>query len=267
MSERIVVEVGRRGKLLVGEPYFAPGTPLVLDRKRLGDAHPGDLAVVRPGRGRARVERVVGPASSLAAVLEALLEQEGLRAPFEPYDPPEPPLEGRTDLRDLVTFTVDPDTAKDFDDAISARAEGGGIRVWVHIADVSAFVPAGTPARHRRLAPRQLRLRARPRRADAPAASSRTIAAACARTSTGSASPSRCCSTRSSTPGEPLFYRSVIRSDERLTYGRAQAILAGADRPDVRRASARRLRWQTGSRASFAAAASRAARSASSRRS
>ena len=158
----------------------------MLDRKRLADVHAGDLAVVRPGRGRARVERVVGPASSLAAVLEALLEQEGLRAPFEPYEPPEPPLEGRTDLRDLVTFTVDPDTAKDFDDAISARAEGDAIRIWVHIADVSAFVPAGSPldigASHRgnsvyvpgRVAPMLPR-------------SSRTTAAACARTSTGSA--------------------------------------------------------------------------------
>ena len=41
-----------------------------------------------------------------------------------------------------MTITIDPPTAKDFDDAISAeRLEGGAIRVWVHIADVAAHVP------------------------------------------------------------------------------------------------------------------------------
>jgi len=225
--------VGRRGKLLVGEPYFAPGTALVLDRKRLAGAHPGDLAVVRPARGRAPVERVVGPASSLATVLEALLEQEGLRAPFEPYEPPEPTLVGRTDLRDLVTFTVDPDTAKDFDDAISARAEDGGIRIWVHIADVSAFVPSGSPldigASHRGTSvyvPGRVAPMLPPQLADDRCSLRPHV--------------DRLCLT-AEVPfdakldaGEPLFYRSVIRSDERLTYGRAQAILAGADRPDAR---------------------------------
>src|SRR5213075_3027088 len=49
----------------------------------------------------------------------------------------------RRDLTDLPTFTIDPVTAKDFDDAISAQREGDAIRVWVHIADVSAFVRPG----------------------------------------------------------------------------------------------------------------------------
>jgi ribonuclease R len=228
----VVVEVGRRGKLLVGEPYFAPGMPLVLDRKRLGDAHPGDLAVVRPGRGRARVERVVGPASSLAAVLEALLEQEGLRAPFEPYDPPEPSLEGRTDLRDLVTFTVDPDTAKDFDDAISARAEGDGIRVWVHIADVSAFVPSGSPldvgASHRGnsvYVPGRVAPMLPPELADDRCSLRPHVERLCLTVEVPFDAKLDA--------GEPLFYRSVIRSDERLTYGRAQEILAGGEQADV----------------------------------
>ena len=52
---------------------------------------------------------------------------------------------GRTDLRDLPTFTIDPETAKDFDDAISVAGEGDGLRAYVHIADVSYFVAAGTP--------------------------------------------------------------------------------------------------------------------------
>ena len=49
------------------------------------------------------------------------------------------------DLRDLPTFTIDPPTARDFDDAISAeRLDGGVVRVWVHIADVAAHVPPGS---------------------------------------------------------------------------------------------------------------------------
>ena len=144
----VVVEVARRGKLVVGEPFFTPGLPLTLDRHGLGDAGPGDLVVVRKGRGRARLERVLGPAGSIEPVLEGLLVENGLPRGFEPYEPPEPSLEGRVDLRDLLSFTIDPETAKDFDDAISVRREGDGIRVWVHIADVSWFVPAGSPLDH-----------------------------------------------------------------------------------------------------------------------
>jgi ribonuclease R len=54
-------------------------------------------------------------------------------------------LAARHDLRHLPTFTIDPATARDFDDAISAeRLADGRIRVWVHIADVCAHVPPGS---------------------------------------------------------------------------------------------------------------------------
>lgn len=52
----------------------------------------------------------------------------------------------RQDCRDLFTFTIDPDDAKDFDDALSLEIlEGGKVRVGVHIADVSGYVKPGTP--------------------------------------------------------------------------------------------------------------------------
>ncbi len=52
----------------------------------------------------------------------------------------------RMDCRDLFTFTIDPDDAKDFDDALSIeQLEGGRIRVGIHIADVSAYVKPGSP--------------------------------------------------------------------------------------------------------------------------
>jgi ribonuclease R len=216
VSELAVVEIASRGKLVVGEPYFEPAAPVLLDRKQLGDVGPGDLVVVRTGRGRARLDRVLGKADDVEAVLEGLLVEEGLRAPFEPHDVPDPPLEGRVDLRDLPTFTVDPDTAKDFDDAISVRRENGGVRAWVHIADVGAYVPAGTPL-DRGAAERAFSTYVPGRVAPMlPPELSEDVCSlrphADRLTVTVELPPG----------GEPLFYRSIIRSDARLTYGQVE---------------------------------------------
>jgi ribonuclease R len=52
-----------------------------------------------------------------------------------------PDIKGREDLRDVFTFTIDPDDAKDFDDALSVeKLPGGDVRIGVHIADVGAYV-------------------------------------------------------------------------------------------------------------------------------
>lgn len=54
-------------------------------------------------------------------------------------------LQGRVDCRRHRVVTIDPDDAKDFDDAICLeRAEQGQWRLWVHIADVSHYVKPGT---------------------------------------------------------------------------------------------------------------------------
>ena len=231
VSDFVVVELQKRGRLVVGEPYFTPGVPLVLDKHGLGDAGPGQLAVVSKGRGRARLQHSLGPADRIESVLEALLHDAGLRREHEPFDLPEPSFEGRTDLRDLLTFTIDPETAKDFDDAISAVAEGDGVRVWVHIADVSWFVPAGSPldrgASERALSTYVPGL-------VAPMLPHELADDAC------SLRPhvDRLCVTvevpfdASLEPGEPAFYRSVIRSNARLTYGQAERILSGEEGAD-----------------------------------
>jgi ribonuclease R len=211
----------------MGEPYFVPGTPVAVDRKGLGAAEPGDLVSVTTGRGRARVERVVGSAKRIEHVLEALLVEEGLCEGFEPHDVPEPSFEGRADLRELTTFTVDPDTAKDFDDAISVRRERDGVRIWVHIADVSYFVTAGSPLD-----------RGAYERGNsvyvpglvAPMLTHELADDAC------SLRPhqDRLCLTVEIAPGgEPSFYRSVIRSRERFTYAQVQRILEGAEQHEL----------------------------------
>lgn len=51
----------------------------------------------------------------------------------------------RWDMRDILTFTIDPKDAKDFDDALSIRKlENGLWEIGVHIADVSHYVKPGT---------------------------------------------------------------------------------------------------------------------------
>lgn len=50
--------------------------------------------------------------------------------------------EGRRDMRSVATCTIDPETAQDYDDALSIKALGNGLfELGIHIADVSHFVP------------------------------------------------------------------------------------------------------------------------------
>jgi ribonuclease R len=222
-----------------------PGVPVTLDRKGLGDAGPGDLAVVRTGRGRAKLERVLGKASDIQVVLEGLLVHTGSRTEFEPYT--EPPQSGaRVDLRDLLALTIDPETAKDFDDALSIQEEDGGYRAWVHIADVSAYVAAGSPL-------------------DAGAAErafTTYVPGLAAPMLPPQLADDRCslrpnedrlCVTVELPPsGEPRFYRTIIRSRARLTYGQAERreaepdVSAALDRIDRLTAGMRERRFARG---------------------
>ena len=60
-------------------------------------------------------------------------------------NPTKKEIASRRDFRDVLTFTIDPADAKDFDDALSYRTlPNGHIEVGVHIADVSYYVKPGT---------------------------------------------------------------------------------------------------------------------------
>jgi len=54
-------------------------------------------------------------------------------------------IKNRTDLRHLDCFTIDPESAKDFDDAVSIQPTKTGWKLGVHIADVSHYVHPGSP--------------------------------------------------------------------------------------------------------------------------
>lgn len=81
--------------------------------------------------------------------LERIVTKFALPAPYEAIDA-SPFIEmmkterkGRSDYTDILSVTIDGESAKDFDDAISFESDGDILRLYVHIADVSAYVKPG----------------------------------------------------------------------------------------------------------------------------
>jgi ribonuclease R len=136
----------------------------------------------------------------------------------------------RRDLTALPTFTVDPATARDFDDAVSARREGNAVRLWIHIADVAAHVPAGSPL--------DLEALRRGNSVYAPGAVEPMLPRALSEDACSLApGVERLAVTAEvelgpdGVPGGASFYRSRIRSDARLDYDRLDLIFAGRAAP------------------------------------
>jgi ribonuclease R len=132
----------------------------------------------------------------------------------------------RRDLTDLATFTVDPATAHDFDDAVSARREGDAVRLWVHIADVAAHVPPGSPL--------DLEARRRANSTYAPGTVEPMLPRALSEDACSLApGVERLAVTTEVLLGQDgsalsaSFYRSRIRSTARLDYDRLDVIFAG----------------------------------------
>jgi ribonuclease R len=236
LDEPMVAVLEKRGRFLVAEPIFGPGPRTAVER---GGAGVGDLVLVGGGKRGARVLRRIGRPDRARDVVEGLMLDRGLRRSYsraasaeaeaslhEPYG-----ADARVDLRDLPTFTIDPDDARDFDDAISARREDGGrVRLWVHIADVTAFMRPG--GRLEREASR------RGTSVYVPGAVEPMLPEVLS---------NEACSLR---PGEDKlavtvemllvgadvtsvqFHRSIVRSDRRLTYGEVDELFAGRARAE-----------------------------------
>ena len=104
---------------------------------------------------RGFVTAVLGKAGENDTEMHSILTEYGLPYTFPPEVEEQAEkipkkitkkdLEGRRDFRKVLTFTIDPADAKDFDDAVSYRVlENGNLEVGIHIADVSYYVKPGT---------------------------------------------------------------------------------------------------------------------------
>src|SRR3954454_10763566 len=121
----------------------------------LKDAEPGDLVLCevsgRPPRASARVDAVLGDPFAPRSFSLIAIHKHGLRHEFaqeaidEAHRVSRQPLGQREDLTHLPIVAIDPEDARDHDDAIWAEADGeGGWNAIVAIADVSYYVRPGS---------------------------------------------------------------------------------------------------------------------------
>lgn len=137
-------------------------TDIFIPKNKIGDAQHGDVVLVKmedwPKKADSpfgRVLKVLGKPGEHNTEIHAILAEYGL-----PYDFPleveayakkldtsitEDEIAKRRDMRNVLTFTIDPKDAKDFDDALSFEIlENGNYEIGIHIADVSHYVKEGT---------------------------------------------------------------------------------------------------------------------------
>lgn len=137
-------------------------TDIFIPKNKVGDAVDGDVVLAKiedwPEKADSpfgSILKVLGKQGEHNTEMHAILAEYGLPTEFpievEAYaqklntDILEEEVAKRRDLRDVLTFTIDPRDAKDFDDALSYRKlENGNHEIGVHIADVSHYVQEGT---------------------------------------------------------------------------------------------------------------------------
>ena len=235
-AQAVVAEIVPAGRGAAARPAFEPGDALPLGKAARRDADIGDLVTVSVRGRSARVVALHGPSSSVPAALRALLAHEDIARPFpraaleevEEFSERTPVGDrGRRDMREQRVITIDPEGAKDHDDAIAVAPEGlDATRLWVHIADVSRFVPPGG------------RLdREAARRGNSVYVPGQVVPMLPPRLSTDLCSlrpdADRAAVTAELVVGpdgdvrEARFYRALIRSDRRLTYPEVDAYLGG----------------------------------------
>ncbi len=125
------------------------------------DAKPGQIVTVeitqQPGKRNppmGRIVEVLGEHMAPGMEIDVAIRAHGLPFEWPPAVEQEAAAIGdtvpadvarlRKNLRDLPLVTIDGEDARDFDDAVYCRAEGDGWRLWVAIADVSAYVETGS---------------------------------------------------------------------------------------------------------------------------
>lgn len=235
-AKQQVVVVSKRGRFMVGEPVFERDGQVAIGGG--GRVQPGRMALVELSLGKAQVLEQLGRPERAADVIEALLREHGMGRGFPGAAEAEAneatavaeALGGeRRDLTGLPTFTVDPASARDFDDAVSASEIEGGIRLWVHIADVAAHVRPGGALEaeaHRRATSTYVPGTVEPMLPLKLSSDACSLVPGVERLAvTAEIELSDRGETRSAS-----FYRSRIRSNARLNYGEIDEIFAGRTR-------------------------------------
>jgi ribonuclease R len=145
--------------------YVVPDDPRIVHNVyvgRPGTAKRGDKVVVRLESWDSRhvnpegeIVEVLGPSSAPGVDMLSIIRKYHLPTEFPkpvleeadriPETVAQEMFEGREDLRNKFIVTIDPDDARDFDDAVDVeRVAGGGWKLGVHIADVAAYVNPGS---------------------------------------------------------------------------------------------------------------------------
>jgi ribonuclease R len=239
-DEPTVCVVVKQGRFWVATPLFEQrARKIALDSKARGPAGAGDLVLLGGGKRGPRVIRVIGKPEVARHVLEGLMLDRGHWRRFSPAVESEAAEEAasphaaehpRRDLTALPTFTIDPKDAKDFDDAISASREHGAIRVWVHIADVSAYVRPGSVIERealRRGTSVYVPGAVEPMLPEALSNQACSLVPGAERLAVTVEMEMHGTEARSVS-----FHRSAIRSDARLTYEQVDRVFAGAERAE-----------------------------------
>ncbi len=162
-TEVFVGTIWLRAKHAVVAPTnFQVPVDILVDLNDTKGANDGDRVIVKVVKWHQRqnqwpkgvVTSVLGAEGS-DLEMKVILINKGFPLDFEeeviaeseaiPADITEAEIQQRRDFRPVLTFTIDPEDAKDFDDALSYRVlENGNIEVGVHIADVTHYVKYGT---------------------------------------------------------------------------------------------------------------------------
>ncbi len=162
-NKRVVgrLQLGSRGAVVVPEELRVT-TFFSVPHKALNGALDGQQVVLEvtawPDGGRppeGRISEVLGWPDDPDVEVQTVIRKFGLPDVFDedvlaeaagvPENVTKADLEGRVDLRRMQTVTIDGETARDFDDAVSIKPEGEKFRLWVSIADVSHYVMPDSP--------------------------------------------------------------------------------------------------------------------------
>ena len=155
------VEVTKQFAFLIPDNKNMP-FDLFIPLSKLNGAKQGQKAVARmvewDQRSRnpvGEITEVLGDPGENDTEMHAILAEFGLPNRFEPEtesaaehisaEITSEEISARRDFRDVATFTIDPEDAKDFDDALSLKKlDNGNMEVGIHIADVTHYVKPGT---------------------------------------------------------------------------------------------------------------------------